>query len=132
MMILVFKTGGLGLDENMLTLLNVNSKDGRILITGNLCKNPKIEFSIWIIWKLKFMSSVTFRARILKKCAFWESLLSERRLSRQFRTKEQIIVRILSQTIHSVLLSSDFYNRQNIVVAINFFHKFKKIHSLKA
>ena len=46
MMILVFKTGGLGLDENMLTLLNVNSKDGRILITGNLCKNPKIEFSI--------------------------------------------------------------------------------------
>ena len=58
MMILVFKTGGLGLDENMLTLLNVNSKDGRILITGNLCKNPKIEFSIWIIiWKLKFMSS---------------------------------------------------------------------------
>ena len=32
---------------NMLRLtLNVNSEDGRILINGNLCKTPKIEFSI--------------------------------------------------------------------------------------
>lgn len=38
---------------NMLRLtLNVNSEDGRILINGNLCKTPKIEFSIWIIWKI--------------------------------------------------------------------------------